>query len=276
MHGLNKAAEEAIQRVKHAEEEVIRQSKQVEEEEIRQVMQAAAQDLLNAEIKAAIESVPLSEDWHRGTINYRRSSIKTSLLISIGSLLNWKINGEMIQLDRLSRYLCVLDSGRVGWARVAGTRISMIGRGIILYGRIISEQPEWRFEVHAAQYDHVDWPLDANLYILVSSLFGEELFWLPVRFNLSAYTFFSPIASCEGEFVEKKSVCMAAIAWIKRNKASFERQVIKAISGSFKYDDKLKGVEATSFFGPLNSHHVLQITLIDGNPILVGKAGYWP
>ncbi|MGF6399371.1 hypothetical protein ABH905_003037 [Pseudomonas frederiksbergensis] len=275
---VDKAAEEAIQRAKHAEEEAIRQSKQVEEEKIRQVqaVKRHAKALLNAEIKAAIASVPLSEDWHCGAIKYRQSSIKTSLFISSGSLLNWKVNEKMIQLVPLSRYLCVLDTGRVGWARVAGTRISMIGREIIFHGRVISEQPGWIFQIHATENDHGEWPPGANLFISVSRIFGGRLFWLPVRFNLSTYIFFSPIVSCEGDLVEEESVCKAAIAWIKRNKASFERQVIKAILEPFKYDDKLKGIDATSFFGPLNSHHVLQITLIDGNPILVGKAGRWP
>lgn len=228
---------------------------------------------LRAEIRRALEAAPVSQEWDRGTVKYRESSSETSLFSEGQNLLSWTVNGTPMSLVRLSRYLCATHTGEIGWARVARTRISMIGRGVDFSGQVIAECPTWRIEVESRENYLDDLPKGANIVITVKK-YGRQLCVVPMRFALSSYRIFSPrpvLQSGAAESTEGKQ----ARAWIREHKASFDKQVIYRITRTFKYGSNLLGDDA-KFFGDLGSSHIIRVALIDGNPILVVKPGYWP
>ncbi|VXB17268.1 phosphatidylserine/phosphatidylglycerophosphate/cardiolipin synthase family protein [Pseudomonas sp. 8O] len=230
------------------------------------------QEELRAEIKRAIEAAPISEDWSRGLVKYRAYSVETTLLSETKSLLYWMVNGVPLSLVRLSRYLCVTDTGEIGWARVAQTRISMIGRGVDFSGKVIAECPTWRIEVESRKNYTGDLPKGANMLILVKE-HGHPLCIVPMRFALSSYKTYSPRPVLNSS--ASNALSKQARTWIGENRASFEKQVIYRITRAFKYSSNLLGDDA-KFFGKVGSYHVIRIAIIDGNPILVVKSGFWP
>lgn len=228
---------------------------------------------LRAEIRRALEAAPVSQEWDRGTVKYRESSGETSLFSGSQNLLSWTVNGAPVSLVRLSRYLCVTDAGEIGWARVARTRISMIGRGVDFTGQVIAECPTWQIEVESREDYRDDLPKGANLVITVKK-YGRELCVVPMRFAFSSYRTFSPrpvLQSGGAETTEGKQ----ARAWIRDHKASFDKQVMYRLTRTFRYGSNLLGDDA-KFFGNPGSSHTIRVALIDGNPILVVKPGYRP
>lgn len=155
----------------------------------------------------------------------------------------------------------------------AGTRISMIGRGIDFTGQVIAECPTWKIEVESRS-DYLDGlPKEANLIVTVKQ-YGRKLCVIPMRFALSSYKSFPPRPV--GQSVDNESVeCQSARAWIREHRASFERQVISRITRTFKYGSNLLGEDA-AFFGKPGSKHTMRIALIDGNPVLFVKSDLGP
>ena len=231
----------------------------------------ASKAKLKAEIIQALETAPVSQEFDRGTVKYREYAGGTSLFSESKNLLAWTVNGATVSLSRLSRYLCVTDTGEIGWARVAQTRISMIGQAISFVDKVIAEHPTWRIKVESSQ-NHCD-KIPGGANIIVTVMDGRDLCTVPMRFAFSSYRTFSPrpILLPSGiEAVDGKN----ARTWIRENTASFEKQVINRITKTFKYGSNLYGGDA-KFFGKPESWHTIRVALIDGNPILVVKAGYW-
>lgn len=239
----------------------------MEKEELKR-----AQEELREEIKRALEAAPVSKEWARGAVRLRDTSDETSLFSENRNLLYWTVNGAPLNLLRLSRYLCVTDAGEIGWARVAQTRISMIGRSVDFTAKVIEECPSWRIEVASRQSFSDDLPKGANMVIIVKE-HGRQLCVVPMRFALSSYkTFASRPIPQPGN--TESNIGRQARAWIRENKASFEKQVIHRITRTFKYGSNLLGDDA-KFFGRVGSYQIIRVALIDGNPILVVKPGYW-
>ncbi|ETF05944.1 phosphatidylserine/phosphatidylglycerophosphate/cardiolipin synthase family protein [Pseudomonas indoloxydans] len=227
---------------------------------------------LKSEIMRALEAAPISEEWDLGIVHFREAG-QTSLFSSSRDLITWTVAGRSVALERLSRYLCITDAGEVGWARVAQTRISMVGRGIDFREKIIAERPTWRVEVDSRK-DYLDGlPKDANLIITVKQ-YGRKLCVIPMRFALSSYKTFAPRRVSQSDGAESAE-CQNARAWIREHRVSFEQQVIYRITRTFKYGSNLLGEDAT-FFGKPESEHVIRVALIRGNPVLFVKSGSRP
>lgn len=240
-----------------------RAQRRVEREEVRR-----AQAELRKDIQSALEAAPTSEERDLGSVSLRDTycdtGAKTSLFSRRKDFLTWTVAGSSLTLIRLSRYLCIDGNGQIGWARVAQTRISMVGRGIDFEGQVIAEHPSWEIEVISRENYLDGFAKDANLLITVTQ-YDRKLCVVPVRFALSSYKAFSPrpIHIDGDESFEGKS----ARAWIREHMESFERQVINRVTRTFKYNGNLLGEDAT-FFGPLGSEHVVTVALVDRNPIL--------
>jgi len=231
-----------------------------------------AQAELKSEIKRALEAAPISKEWDHGTVDFRATG-QTSLFSASRNLLTWTVAESPETLRRLSRYLCITDTGEIGWARVAQTRISMIGRGIDFTGQVIAECPTWKIEVDSRS-DYLDGlPKEANLIVTVKQ-YGRKLCVVPMRFALSSYKSFPPRPVSQSSGTESAE-CHSARVWIREHRVSFERQVISRITRTFKYGSNLLGEDAT-FFGKPGSEHTIRVALIDGNPVLFVKSGFWP
>lgn len=228
---------------------------------------------LRSEIKHAVSLAPISAEWNRGTIKYRSDSMETSLISEKPTLLDWTVNGKEIPLKRLSRYLCVTDLGEIGWARVAGTRISMIGRGVSFQTSVFPDHPNWRIRVEAQENKLEGLPSEANLLVTVTDE-QQILCLVPMRFALSSYKCFSPrvgILSQGGDLPEGKQ----ARKWIRENLSYFGDQVVQRITRTFKYGANLTGDDAR-FYGEVGSTHVIRIALNGNNPYLLVKKGWLP
>ncbi len=233
-----------------------------------------AQAETRSRIVAALQAAPVSADYTRGIVKYRPASDQTTLMCNYKSPLNWTIENRPQQLTRLHRYLCVNESGRLGWARVASTRISMIGTGIDFEPGLIKEKPEWRVRVEANGAFPDGCPHGANLVVHVVCS-GEQLCWIPLRFTLSECKTYSPRRHVDKE--DNPALGKAARTWITANKEAFERSVVRGVTVSFQYQSNLIGVDAEDFFGARGTFHVLKVALVEGSPVLTARRGwFWP
>ncbi|NIF42519.1 hypothetical protein F3J14_16830 [Burkholderia sp. Tr-862] len=245
--------------------------------------------------KARQRSLTLHEGWSRTheyvtidrvpgeeitcTVSSRYSGESLSRLYSLmagvdDTLLEWTANGEPTSLEREFRYLCLLeDTGAIGWARVAITRISFISADRKDYNpmqfgdktyNLVFEGKRWGNDDGDANLvigicDHYSFRPDVNVLAYFD---GMDLEIIDV--NLSNAPYANQIVGRE--------IC----DWIDENGSEFRETVIpKMLSGYQPFEDRLRGAKVREFFGDQLTDIHMRVMLSHGQPFLVARRGYY-
>jgi hypothetical protein len=62
-----------------------------------------------------------------------------------------------------------------------------------------------------------------------------------------------------------------SLDWYEKRRSDIEEKLLDLLLASFKYEHRLSGVQANSFFGHCGSRHQVEIAAIRGQPVLVVK-----
>lgn len=178
---------------------------------------------------------------------------------------DWTIDGEVTKLIWLRRYLCVMeDDGRIGWARVADYRITLINTDM----RSPNDQIAVDGEKYSLGFEGVlPDENDTNLLIRLYTDDGLIVCTIDAWFHPGSLTIqdttwtrnFSTSADHKAKVQE----------WIHSDR--FGRKVMQLMTEPFSYERSLSGEQADRFFGPVGTKVKLRVVAEHGWPVLVGN-----
>jgi hypothetical protein len=124
---LERAGRERLER-EQKERELVRQRQQQRHQQRLLDLQASVRKLRVAGtvVRARLKT-PTS--LRHGLFDYTTS--KSILALGDGSLTHWQVGRDIVTLKDCYRYLCIIEeTGKLGWARVASSRISFVASNI--------------------------------------------------------------------------------------------------------------------------------------------------
>jgi hypothetical protein len=244
------------ERQRREREASMRRKRHTLRESARRVRQASAR------VPARVEQVT---SQNRRT--FRQSSTDSLMVIGGHSLTCWILNGELAELKVCHRYLCVIEeTGKLGWARVASTRISFVHAGVVRSEPICFLGLRWdvRFEARWPDLEQTGCNLTVtlksvagearlNCWFSIEQLSIEEVSWTPGRASS-----LSP------------EVVMSALT---QNEGGARDMIVQLLVSPFKYCEGKKriGASATVFFGGYGDRFVLRLAGVLGHEVLLAS-----
>ena len=229
-----------------------RRQQRVKELQMHLARLPTAKETIVARVKR-IDQTPTS--FH-GSWNYT-----VSLVAKPGDdLTRWIVQGDRERLDRMFRYMCILENtGRIGWARVGITRVTFVNNGI---EKLTMEIGGWQCDT---TLDAI-WPdsgeISDNVRITLSPSAASGKVTIAGWFGIERF-------SVSKILVSDRSATLRSIRqWISANTDLFQSNVTEQLTRPFQYDRNRAGVEAGEFFGPVGSIVRLKVSLVGGHPVL--------
>ncbi len=192
------------------------------------------------------------------------------LAASGGSFTKWLIGDTPVELDHGSRYLCVLETGDIGWVRVASGRITKISRGVTTDKGLLLIDRTLSLELSGEMKDLRKLPPGANLACFVWR--GEtKICTIPVSFSLTDCSVLDPLYQNSRQLRPSSAHKSPAeiVEWLLKNKSKMRAVILKEILGPFKFHQRLLGENADSFFGKPSSYCFTSVAKIKNSPILL-------
>jgi len=227
---------------------------------------------LSKAISKAINSSDISDDYCEGRVQVVESNEGWSSTYSLvatarSDLTEWMIDDKPLTLSRTFRYLCVLpSSGKLGWARVMKTRITFVAPDITWTDSIAFGATTVQMTANA------DWSEEPeegrNLYVELATLQGIQLCTVNIVFDLEKVLVLS-LTSMTHSSSLLNATARGLTRWISRNKRVFIRTLLERLTKRFSYTSNLRGVQATQFFGPLDTRYKVYVARVSENPVVV-------
>lgn len=192
-----------------------------------------------------------------------------------GSFTKWLIGDKPLELDQGKRYLCVLETGDIGWVRIASGRITKISRGFTTDEGLLSIDRSLSLELSGEIKDLRKLPPGANLACFVWR--GEtKICTIPVSFSLTDCNVLDPLGqnSRQLRLSSGHKSTGEIVDWLLKNKPRTRALILKEILGPFKFRQRLLGENADSFFGEPRSYCFASIAKIKDSPILLVRFPY--
>lgn len=237
----------------------------VQSERIRQLQ------VIRGQISARM--IPLTRSQSTLACRVVKPRIETHspyLSASGGSFTKWHIGDRSVELDQGNRYLCVLETGDIGWVRVASGRITKISRGVTTDDGLLSIDRALSLELSGEMKDLRKLPPGANLACFVWRS-NVKICTIPVSFSLTDCSVLDPLVhnsrqlrlgsgnKSQGEIID----------WVLSDKSRMRALIMKEILGPFKFHQRLLGENADSFFGKPGSYCFASVAEIKGSPIFL-------
>lgn len=200
---------------------------------------------------------------HAGGYGFQNESL---LVEREESLLNW---GDDFALSRLYRYLCIVEeTGKLGWARVAQTRITKVNGALQLSQRYERLGWHWKVSLNALWEDNVA-ARGENLVVRFSPPFAPtDAVEVRCWFNLSGIE----IQHCTvrpGPFSERDERLEGLATEFEERPERLSEWLRHRLLAPFKYQTNLIGTEAGTFFGDIGTRWTMRLAAVDGQPLLV-------
>lgn len=180
-------------------------------------------------------------------------------------LTKWISGGSNTNLIRTFRYLTVIEkTGKLGWARVAQTRITFVEKSISWSDTILLADHRCTISAEA-EWDESRLK-KSNLKVKLSNpgILG----------SLHAICWFTPsgieILSFEEHGIPEHSP-LHSIRVQLQSDSTVRLTILRKLLSPFKYQSNLTGVEAHNFFGPVGTWFRISLAHAEGKPLLVAK-----
>ena len=200
----------------------------------------------------------------------RRPNHSPYLSVGNGSFTNWRIEEKAIELDQGKRYLCALESGDIGWVRVASGRITKISRGITTPEGLLPFDHTLTLELSGELADLRRLPPGANLAAKVWR--GDaRICTVPVMFDLKDCDILDPILPNNRavRLGPGEKPTAEVLTWLSSHKAETRKIVLSEILGPFDYTERLLGENADSFFGVPRTYCFASLAEVERKPVLL-------
>jgi hypothetical protein len=207
------------------------------------------------------------DSWETG--NYSFSTTKSLVVGRDADLTTWWIDGKRVDLVPRNRYLCVHQNGRkLGWARVGKTRITYVGKNVTRTDTV------WLDGQRCVLTFTADWSSDPehgrNATVTIKHQSGNAVCVVSIWFSVDDMLQLDVEPAEGGRLAEATKSAM--VNWVRQNPIDFRETVLPRFVSPFLYEERLRGVQATEFFGPLQSRYQLRLLQTEGNAVLTVNA----
>lgn len=227
----------------------------------------------NSRIRQSVDQAVRSKTVQYATVRQQYSDSSAFLDVTgNGQLLEWTVGKRQVTLKRLRRYLCVLEDGSMGWARVAAGQITKIGRAISLGEGLIEAFPEVFIVLSMGSKQIETLPEGANLSVELHDDDGL-LCTVPMTFDLTSISAFPPEVprpKISSRRPRPKPAAHAVLDWLTGNSEAFKQMIWSEVAESYESNkgNKLMGVNANQFFGPLGTQCRIRLAVVRSYLIL--------
>lgn len=164
-------------------------------------------------------------------------------------LLSWPMPGGIYRLEPQFRYLCVSNSGKIGWVRVNKTVYSFVENEVEYPKGRLHSRSDWQISIDASNSEPRKGFADSNLLVKIS-MDGRALCRVFMKYDVDQLKAYAPIGPYSKTPNKASSKAIReAVDWVKGNLTDFEKEVKKIVTTPFKFKENLTGVRADKFFG---------------------------
>ena len=184
------------------------------------------------------------------------------------NMTEWVVNDSKVNLLRTNRYICLIeDTGKIGWARVVKTRVTYFADGVS------RTETTWFGEsqctvAYSAIWDTED-SSENNIVISIQPKYSNASIECTSWFGFDVLTVSG--LEVKGGKVKEDLAIHRMMKWIESNRHEFTSLLLNGLLSPFKYQDKLVGVEANEFFGPVGERYRIGLATINRKPLLLAK-----
>lgn len=178
-------------------------------------------------------------------------------------LTRWSVDGELIKLERMTRYICInADTGKFGWARVGKTRITFVADEITgLKTTLVGVECNLNFSALWKGHQRSG----ENLQIAIAPDGSKHPLKIQAWFGLNELD----VVRVAGGDKSRRLKSLAT--WIGQNERMFAEAILQQLLKPFQYIHNLYGTEADKFFGPIGSRYRLGLRKLAERPLLVAE-----
>lgn len=190
------------------------------------------------------------------------------------SFLEWKIDSEPYSLEPKQRYFCVLDSQKLGWARINKTRITFVADDVVLDFEEFPLRPDWKIHVSAKPKARQHKNGQSNLMLNIYDSKGRGLCCVYMRFDFDSAHSFAPVAFTGDNRGAQKATAKEQAqskAWIRKHQDQFDKEIINVITTPFTFEKAYTGKRG-EFFGKPQSVNTVELKLYHDQPFLAVSA----
>lgn len=192
-------------------------------------------------------------------------------LMSVGGrdLTSWTIEGHTTTLQPFRRYLCVLsDVGRIGWARVAKTRITFVHDVLdCIHDPININDVLYTMRCHCERATPA--PHGRNIWIEMRGTASEPVCVVSAWFSPESLTILDVAPADKRKPVGAEASKL--IGWIQSFEGMFKFFAMRVLTRPFTYQSALSGQQADQFFGPPGTMVEMRAALVRDHPMLIAR-----
>jgi len=177
------------------------------------------------------------------------------------SLLNWTFKEQEVDLVRLNRYLIVDQiSGRLGWARIAKTRISFVDGEVYFKGTIQIFGQQFMLLLESRKLSYIK-KNNQNIAIVLSALDDS------VKIKIGGYFDLGSISNISLIQVTPKRSYDDIFEQLESHLDDLIADVLEKITTSFDYS--IYGVGPQQFFDEIPHYFNMKLALYNNNPFFL-------
>lgn len=173
----------------------------------------------------------------------------------------WQVDGKSITLERVKRYLCILESdGKIGWARVGESRITFIDDSVNDMLRfkgqtyLVNFQANWR----------MDRDLASNLTIAVATRSERLICRLHCSFEVDRLLIHEIVSQSNEQFKVEREALTSDLE-------ALSDALLPLMLTPFDYEKRLSGARPVKFIGPVGQQVGVALVEFQGHYFLSFK-----
>jgi hypothetical protein len=258
--------EEVMQRER---ERVERERQERERERQEAERQRRLSNLRAAVGSLRVASTVVSTRMQYTTPAWHSSADESLFALSGRSLTRWYVDGRVVELQDCYRYLCIIeDTGKMGWARVASSRISFVEPSVEYGERLHYRTRSWHVIAEGHWGDSTR--SMCNLTLKLESSWGEEA-RLDCWFSVSGLE----VEKVVWRNPPRHEVVPKHIAKsIADNDEALRDKLTNYLVRPFKYKDGQKlGTRSDKFFGGYGSRYRISLAKVSQHEVLIARQG---
>ena len=254
--------EDSRRRAKELQEKL--EKKRLDEQAKKEKAEQLAKLRMNISTSVQAQSSIYCRVMSVDTGSWFNYSSTSSLMATQGdNFLEWRFKGKPYSLDRLNRYVCLIEkSGKFGWARVAKSRMTFFNGAVSQPGYVVLNNINWRLSLHARWIEDNALP-PHNLTISLKPTRGEQAMQVHIWFSLYSVDIVGFTYLPSNRAFEQLEF------WINNNLDAFKATMLEVFLDSFTYEEKLVGIQARAFFGFYSGYYRASLHLIHDRPLYI-------
>jgi hypothetical protein len=263
---LDKAEQERQERERQERERV----RHLQEQQRRKRLSHLHESVRKLRVASTIVSAKLQTPGSllHGVLDFTAS--KSLMARENRSLTRWRFDSNLVTLMDCYRYLCLVeDTGKIGWARVASSRISFVAKSISHGESLFYRGMNWRVAT-TGKWKTLE-ATGCNLTVELKTFLGETA-ELDCWFSVDGLE----VISSKWKTERREHLPDDFTELISKNDDKIRDKITEFLVEPFKYRDgqKLTGARAGGFFADVGRRFNIRLAKVGSHEVLLAKKVY--